>query len=391
MLSTPAAGERVDASNGEGGAKKEEDGDGATWDAMEVDDDKASRGDEGGGKVAGRGGGGRWPDFPTDVALAVDRYETSKEKAYSPSELKARLASAVRRKLVLGEVGAFGTLGSSRGNESAADGERPLPWRVVLGKGGGHVRLTHGAPRTVSTAEALRQQSLAEENDSESSSSNLQQYPMEANLSVLSERPDAPWKLLSLHVRCSPKTGESDHQLVMNRKQMFDLHRIGERAMAVEEAVCRKSNERLMEDAGETGTTGGSLRERKPAVPRPLRRLFEVAHAFALSLQLEMLSSQAEALRRGAWGGSIGGGPTQRPRRRLVRERSHCRLSGVLFQGGRSDRKWRWHRRNARTHRRHGSALLGVRRPPRLSADRGPVRRWEPGRRNEEEWQRRGS
>lgn len=82
----------------------------------------------------------------------------------------------------------------------------------------------------------------------------------------------------------------------MNRKQMFDLHRIGERVMIVEEAVCRKANEERPKEEEKNG--GDDM-----AVPRPLLRLFEVAHAFALSLQMEILSSQAEALRRGAWGG----------------------------------------------------------------------------------------
>jgi hypothetical protein len=48
-----------------------------------------------------------------------------------------------------------------------------------------------------------------------------------------------------------------------------------------------------------------------PLIPRPLQRLFEVAHAFALSLQIEMLSSQAEALRRGTWGASTNAGPAR--------------------------------------------------------------------------------
>jgi hypothetical protein len=60
-------------------------------------------GDDGGG-----GGGGRWPDFPADVALAVERYATSAERSYPAQELMARLALAVRGKLVLGEVGNFG-------------------------------------------------------------------------------------------------------------------------------------------------------------------------------------------------------------------------------------------------------------------------------------------
>jgi len=239
-------------------------------------------------------------------ALYFHHDELWKARGHSPSELKARLASAIRRKLVLGEVG------SIRNN----DGKKltsQLPWRIVFEQGGGSIRLTYGSPRTVSTAEALRQRSVAEEDDD--CETNLQQYPMEARLSVLSEDANASWKLLSLHVRCSPKTGESDHQLEMNKKQMFDLHRIGERAMIVEEAICRKANEALKNNATTTTTSedenameidGKKVIEMtsSPIIPRPLLRLFDVTHTFSLSLQLEMLSSQAEALRRGAWGGA---------------------------------------------------------------------------------------
>jgi len=269
---------------------------GADGDAMEIDNDTTKAIE----------GGGRWPDFPTDVALAVDRYETSNERAYSTSELQARLASAVRRKLVLGEVGAC----------KSGDKHSKLPWRVILGKGGGSIRLTYGTPRTVSTAEALRQQSLAADNDDDTTNTNLQQYPIEAKLSVLNEDPStASWKLLSIHVNCSPKTGESDHQLVLNKKQMFDLHRIGERCMIVEEAICRKVNEEAeATDSNEGDVSMSDKKVQTPVVPRPLYRLFEVAHAFALSLQMEILSSQAEALRRGAWGGSSSGGKSSSAR-----------------------------------------------------------------------------
>ena len=117
-----------------------------------------------------------------------------------------------------------------------------------------------------------------------------------------------------------PKTGESDHQLNMNQKQMFNLHRICERSMIVEEAVCdrqrrmvvadegeREKTKRMDVDANNTDDNGGVLLP--DIVPRPLYRLFEVASAFALSLQMELLLLQAKALRRGAWGsGSIVGG-----------------------------------------------------------------------------------
>lgn len=243
--------------------------------------------------------GGYWPDFPTDVALNVDRYEISKERGYGVEELRKRLASGVRRKLVCGEVGEFGCASSTNLHQgSCLSEDGPLPWRVAIEEGGGAIRLTYGAPRTVSTAEALRQQTMANNDElNNTERPNLQQYPIEARLSILSESPTAPWKLLSINVQCSPKTGESDHQLRMNKRQMFDLHRISERVMIVEEAICKKAKEKNEED-------GGVLV--KSIVPRPLLRLFEVTHSFALSMQLEMLSSQAEALRRGAWGGFVG-------------------------------------------------------------------------------------
>ena len=263
--------------------------------------------------------GGCWSDFPTDVALCdVDRYENSKERGYGVVELGKRLACGVRRKLVLGEVGEFGVGwdGGERVRDGVDDDDMPLPWRVVMEEGGRAIQLTFGKPRIMSTAEALRQQSLKEsqldsiidDNNGNDIKNSLQQYPMEARLSILSESPDAPWKLLSLQVQCSPKTGESDHQLRMNKKQMFDLHRIGERVMIVEEAICKKSQKSQRDNLNTTTTqmNDGIIEKEQSIVPRPLLRLFQVTHSYALSMQLEMLSSQAESLRKGAWGGFVG-------------------------------------------------------------------------------------
>ena len=259
--------------------------------------------------------GGYWPDFPSDVALAVDRYEHSKEKRYGAEELRRRLACGVRRKLVCGEVGEFGCCASSLSamddlNNLNQRDSMALPWKVTMESDGGAIRLTYGNPRIISTAETLRQQSMMSEKNDDSDNSNnstfdnLQQYPMEARLSILSESTNAPWKLLSLRVQCSPKTGESDHQLHMNKKQMFDLHRIGERVMIVEEAICKKG-EKSDETQSDQDTNMVEV-EKNSIVPRPLLRLFEVTHTFALSMQIQMLSSQAEALRKGAWGGFVG-------------------------------------------------------------------------------------
>lgn len=100
------------------------------------------------------------------------------------------------------------------------------------------------------TAEALRHCSL--EDFDESCEYATRQYLMEARISVLTEHPDTPWKILSVRVGCVPKTGESDHQLQMNRKQMFDLNWIGERAMVVEEAIWKNSREHLERQRRET-------------------------------------------------------------------------------------------------------------------------------------------
>ena len=48
---------------------------------------------------------GAWPDMPQDLQLQVDRYDTSREKAWSPIETGERWHMAVREKLLLGEVG----------------------------------------------------------------------------------------------------------------------------------------------------------------------------------------------------------------------------------------------------------------------------------------------
>ena len=249
--------------------------------------------------------GGCWNDFPSDVGLCVDRFMVSKENGYGGEELRKRLASGVRRKLVLGEVGEFGVGWDNSERMIGREDDMPLPWKVVIEEGRGAVKLTFGKPRVLSTAEALRQQSISqEEGVGSGSSSSLQQYPMEARLSILSESHDAPWKLLSLHVQCSPKTGESDHQLRMNKKQMFDLHRIGERVMIVEEAICKKKSQE--DKNGDNSNNTGMEVDKSSIVPRPLLRLFQVTHSYALSMQLEILSSQAESLRRGAWGGFVG-------------------------------------------------------------------------------------
>jgi hypothetical protein len=128
-------------------------------------------------------------------------------------------------------------------------------WKVTLQ--GGVVKLTHGAPKR-----------------------NTNKYPIEANLTVLSTALHAEWTLLSIEVEALPKTGESNHQLDMTNRQRYDLHRLSALAMSKEESRARQE---------------------EGSIANPLQCLFQVAHSFHLSWQLEILSAQAQVLKRGVW------------------------------------------------------------------------------------------
>ena len=196
----------------------------------------------------------RWVDLPRDLKLIVDRYENSNEKSWSEDEVAARWHMSVRDKLVRGEIGWM------RLNSISC------PWKLKLR--GGIVRLTHGTPKS-SAATA-------------SEDSNKLIYPLEAVLTVVSTDEQAEWTLMSVEVHVQARTGESNHQLDTTNRQRYDLHRLCALAMAKEEAQKRKQNDSTM-------------------IPRPLHALFQVANTFALSWQLEVLSAQAQALRRGIW------------------------------------------------------------------------------------------
>ena len=101
-------------------------------------------------------------------------------------------------------------------------------------------------------------------------------------------------RLLSIDVNVQPRTGESSHQLEPSNRQKYDLHRLCEETMRREEQYIRQPK---------SNSPSGRIDQNDilSKIPRPLHCLFHVAHAYATSLQLEMLSSQAEALRRGAW------------------------------------------------------------------------------------------
>jgi hypothetical protein len=130
-------------------------------------------------------------------------------------------------------------------------------WNVTLESNGCAIRLTYGTQHSSSS------------------------FPIEARLTVLDYHDEhAPWSLLTLDIHAQPKTGESSHQLEPNNKQKYNLHRICDKAMRREEEKCH---------------------QQQLLVAKPLDALFYVAHKFAVSLQLEILSAQAEALRRGTW------------------------------------------------------------------------------------------
>lgn len=222
---------------------------------------------------------GKWLDMPTDLRLTVHRFQVSREARWSNKEVADRWQMAVRNKLLSGEIAWM-----RRQKDS-----KPL-WNVSLK--GGIVRLTHGKPKR--------------------SGSQLPIYPIEALLTVLSTSTPSEWSLLSIEVRAQPKTGESNHQLEASNRQRCNLHRLSALAMAKEEARARK----LQKDAAEAQSISDETNEEdkvakqqngelKPApellVARPLNKLFEVAHTYALSWQLELLSAQAQTLKRGNW------------------------------------------------------------------------------------------
>ena len=189
---------------------------------------------------------GKWKDMPTDMELQMDPYQASVEKKWTAKQVAERWHMAVRNKLLTGEVAWM-----KRTNQQVL-------WNISLE--GGLVKLTHG--KQAATGKSS----------------------VEAHLSVLSTAQDAEWTLLSIEVAAQAKTGESNHQLDLTNRQRYDLHRLCALAMSKEEARARK--ESCNSDS---------------CMARPLDCLFQVAHSFDLSWQLEILSAQAQALKRGVW------------------------------------------------------------------------------------------
>ena len=228
-----------------------------------------------------------WLDLPTDIQLLVDKYAESEERHWGRDETRRRLQSCVRRKLLLGEVG------QARKLQLMGQSSPRVPWKVTLEKGACAVRLSFGKSKG----------EWSQVHDEETPI-----YPLEARVTVLSEDTHAPWTLLSIDVTAQPKTGESSHQLDPNNRQRFDLHRLCAQAMTMAEqefkaTLEQDNNEDDEDDEGESKAKRAKTETNNSLLcSTPLDRLFEVAHTFCISLQLEMLSAQAEALKRGAWG-----------------------------------------------------------------------------------------
>ena len=265
---------------------------------------------------------GKWLDMPTDLRLTVDRFQTSREARWSSKEVAERWQMAVRNKLLTGEVAWMRRRQQQQQQQQQQQTKTPIAkplWNVSLK--GGLVRLTHGTPKTPIAAGGGAQQQPQPP-----------VYPIEALLTVLSTSTPSEWSLLSVEVRAQPKTGESNHQLEASNRQRYNLHRLSALAMAKEEARVRKLKVTLDEETSKqdaataahgkdtTKTEPPTMNgDSKPAaaasanansnetdaelllMARPLNRLFEVVHTFALSWQLELLSAQAQALKRGNW------------------------------------------------------------------------------------------
>jgi hypothetical protein len=300
-----------------------------------------------------------WVDMPTDIRLTVDKYAESEERQWGQDETLHRLQGCVRRKLLHGEVGQLRKrqqqlqLQGDEASHITRRGGLVLPWKVTMEKGGCALRLTYGQSKRAWMEQMMQSdvggggggdyQTLINQKEGAEAVDDV--FPIEARVTVLSEDDDAPWTLLSLDVTTQPKTGESSHQLDPNNHQRFNLHRLCAQAMAVEEerhkqqqkkddetnneekttssakrikleneetdddgdkVMANKNQDQLESDSlGEKSSSASVVtitRTTRLSCARPLRRLFEVAHTFAVSLQLEMLSAQAEALKRGSWG-----------------------------------------------------------------------------------------
>jgi hypothetical protein len=256
---------------------------------------------------------GQWYDLPRDLLLLMDhRYESSAESTWSKQEVDQRWQLTVRDKLITGEVGWM----RRKQLQENGNAEKPL-WKVSLK--GGIVKFTVGKPKTV----------LAEASSNDATTTETsKQYPIEALLTVLPSKHHA-WTLLSVTVQIQAKTGEFNHQLETSNRQRFDLHRLAATAMSREEV--RSNQEHATAELSKLGSAAvhDVVNEENPkaddddeltttpAPSRPLHELFQVTHTFLLAWQLELLSAQAQALRRGVWAAADSNSVTVTPVRFL--------------------------------------------------------------------------
>ena len=243
---------------------------------------------------------GKWYDLPHDMLLNVDPYDQSIESTWSPKETDQRWQLTVREKLITGEVGYRRQQEllhhhhhhynnncniNNNSNVNREDFAPPL-WKVTLT--GGIVKLTAGRPKYIS--------------------STLTKYPIEAMLTVFPSALNG-WTLLSVEVNVQAKTGEFNHQLDMSHRQRYDLHRIAMTAMRREEIRHRQDQANVTLDSDDpmdstTSENAGTTNEVIETIPKPsepLQALFQVSHMFLMAWQLELISAQAQALRRGVW------------------------------------------------------------------------------------------
>ena len=200
--------------------------------------------------------GGTWLDLSQDVDLGNGAGSNTLEDA-SKEEVTERVRCAVRKKLVLGEVGKF---------KNVKREVKSFEWKKTLEQQGTVLRLQCGKARLINDEVV---------------------YPIEAKLTILSEDDPAPWTLLSIRIKTTVKTGESTHQLEMSKEQMFHFHKICAATMNKEENRTRILNE--------------NAQEKDVMVSSPLNKLLCLSQVFSLSWQMEILSNQAEALRKGLW------------------------------------------------------------------------------------------